>query len=372
MGGQSLKEDKRKSVLIVRLGAFGDMIQASCVFPYWHTLGYEISLSCGQRAYEMVKYDPYVKYIVPHVRDSVPLNKLMAHWQHIGADYDRLCVLTGTVVEGQLLFPSNHYMWFAGDRLRRKVASKYNYYEQMVKTAGFTPILPVRSKLYFSKFEREWAKRLVKRELRNKYVMLWAHSGSSIHKAYAWYWHVIMPLLNEWQDLFVITTGDNFCIELDMALEHPRILTTSGIWSIRQAMAVVPYVDIVVGPETGLLNAAGCYDTPKICLLSHSSKDNLTKYWENDYSIQAPCECSPCHRLFKYKDDPEICPKGKLGHQICMEVLPPETLINQIRKVRKLHGTEKRARKAKKRARVLSSRTVGIRDDGENQVYQSG
>jgi ADP-heptose:LPS heptosyltransferase len=342
--------EKKKSVLIVRYGALGDMVQATCVFPYWSALGYEITLHCEERGWTVAKHNPHVKYMIPHNRESVPLNELMGYWQGMSVDYDQLCVLTGNVVEGQLLWSSNHFMWAAGERHRRRAASKYNYCDKMIEVAGFNPIPPVRGEVYSSKFEREWAKRLIKKKLRHKYVLVWAHSGSSIHKSYAYYWHVMEALLNKWDDLVVITTGDEWCIALDM--EHPRVINTSGLWDFRQAMAVVPYVDCVVGPETGLLNVAGCFSTPKICLLSHSSRENLVKHWENDYSMQAPCDCSPCHRLFRYKDDPDICPKGPLGHQICQEIFPPKDLVKQIERIRETHASRNKNGKAQKKAHI--------------------
>jgi len=279
----------------------------------------------------------------------------LGYWQQMSVDYDQLCNLTGTVVEGQLLWPSNHYMWFAQDKYRRKIASKHNYSEKMIEVAGFKPIAPVRGEVYFSKFEREWAKRLIKREFRRKYVMVWAHSGSSIHKSYAYYWHMIEALLNKWQDLVIITTGDEWCIHLDhdpWLMQHPRFLATSGLWDFRQAMAIIPYVDLVVGPETGLLNVAGCFDTPKICLLSHSSKENLTKHWANDHSIQSPCDCSPCHKLFKWKQDPDDCPQGPLGLQICQEILPPEELVKHIERVRETYASRNKNGEAEKKAHI--------------------
>jgi len=31
--------------------------------------------------------------------------------------------------------------------------------------------------------------------------------------------------------------------------------------------------------------------------MSHSSEENLTKYWENVTALKPDCDCSPCHRL---------------------------------------------------------------------------
>ena len=74
-------------------------------------------------------------------------------------------------------------------------------------------------------------------------------------------------------------------------------------------MVMTKYADLVVGPETGILNAAGCFPTPKITLLSHSRHENLCKYWENDYCL-APegAFCHPCHVLhYTHAPSPNKC-----------------------------------------------------------------
>jgi ADP-heptose:LPS heptosyltransferase len=304
-------------------------------------------MNCDERGMQIIENNPHVKYILPHKAHSIPNEGLDAYWTKIAADYDYTARLSGTVVEGQLLFISHQYMWYAGDRLRRRAASKHNYYEKMVKTCGFEPIPPVRGEIYFTKAEREWAKRLIKKHFRRKYIIVWAWTGSAIHKTYAHTETVMKALLDKWPDLIIITTGDVWCQIFEE--DHPRIMHTSGEWTFRQSMSLIPYADLVVGPETGMLNAAGCFDTPKICMLSHSTKENLTKHWANDYSFQAPCECSPCHRLFKYtgsvafsqgmsNDDYDVCPKDSMGLPVCMTATPPEMLIEKIEEVRKIHG----------------------------------
>jgi len=342
---------QKKSALVIRYGALGDMIQTTCLFPYLTAAGYEITLNCDERGIQIIEHNPHIKYIMPHKAHHIPLEGLHEYWNKISQPYDYCAKLSGTVVEGQLLFTSNQHMWYAGERHRRRLAGRWNYMERTIEVAGFTPIPPVRGELYFTKHEREWAKRLIKRHFRRKYVIVWAWTGSAVHKVYAYYWNVMEHLLNKWDDLIIITTGDEWCEQLE--INHPQILHTSGRWQFRQAMSIIPYVDLVVGPETGMLNAAGCFSTPKICMLSHSNKTNLTKHWENDYSFQIPCECSPCHRLFKYTggatfgsgkslDDYDFCTIGSLGTCICMEATPPEMLIAKIEQVREIHGNTRK------------------------------
>ena len=97
----------------------------------------------------------------------------------------------------------------------------------------------------------------------------------------------------------VVFVGDTACQLLEEGWEEePRVIRRSGVWSIRESLAFVQVADCVVGPETGVLNAAGFLDVPKVIMLSHSSKENLTRDWKRTTVLTAQgLPCQPCHRL---------------------------------------------------------------------------
>jgi hypothetical protein len=69
-------------------------------------------------------------------------------------------------------------------------------------------------------------------------------------------------------------------------------------------MSLAEVCDVMVGPETGMLNAVAHLPMPKIVLLSHSSVNNLTKHWVNTTSIEPQTTpCFPCHRMVYTWDD---------------------------------------------------------------------
>ena len=52
-------------------------------------------------------------------------------------------------------------------------------------------------------------------------------------------------------------------------------------------LAFLDVCDVVIGPETGVLNAASYIGLPhKIVMLSHSSKENLSKHWNNTTTLE--------------------------------------------------------------------------------------
>ena len=77
-----------------------------------------------------------------------------------------------------------------------------------------------------------------------------------------------------------------------------RILCKSGQWNIRESLAFAQIADVVVGPETGVLNAVAFERVPKVVMLSHSTNKNLTRDWTNT-AVLLPqnTDCYPCHRI---------------------------------------------------------------------------
>ena len=93
----------------------------------------------------------------------------------------------------------------------------------------------------------------------------------------------------------------------------------AGAVPLREVLALTTLVDCVAGPESAIINAAGCFTTPKIALLSHSSPKNLCANWLNDYSLmpeQVPCY--PCNQLHYTKAS---CPLVQILRQDTQEVV---------------------------------------------------
>jgi hypothetical protein len=137
-------------------------------------------------------------------------------------------------------------------------------------------------------------------------------------------------MLEEIPDMKVYLTGAD-TISL-LGFSHPRLENRIRVWGPRQSMAVTGVMDCVVSPETGVLNAAGAFATPKIGLLTHSSKENLTKYFVNDYSIQSEAPCSPCHKMIHDLTDCQV--DKEFGLPICMsKYMDPEKIKDRIRSI---------------------------------------
>jgi len=321
-----------KKAAVVRYGAQGDMIQASSIFPGLKEQGYHLTLYCQSGlGYEVVKHDPHVDRFVVQDRDLVPPQFLQEYWDYTRKKYDKWVNLSGSV-EGMLLAGPESPSWHWPNELRAKMMDR-NYIEFTHEIAGVPP--PYRPMFYATPKEKEKAK-LQARQWGRKSV-LWSLAGSSGHKVWPFVDVVIRRILDAYPDVHVVLVGDETCQILEVGWEEEkRVHRRSGVWSIRESMAFAEVADLIIGTETGLLNAAGFLDTPKVINLSHSSEEMLTKHWKNVIPIRQEmegCPKQPCRQLHGGggTDAWLDCPKHEgEGVALCQYFISPEQVWQAV------------------------------------------
>lgn len=298
---------KGKKAAAVRYGAWGDMMQTSSVLPHLKEQGYHVTLYTNERGAEVLKHDPNVDRFIVQDTDQVPNEALSSFFLYTSLKYDKFINLSESVEGTLLAIPgrANHEWPHAFRHKRLNV----NYLEFMHDLAD-VPRDP-RVKFYPSAEEKQWAAK--QREKLGKPVILWSLAGSAVHKAYPHAHQVMARILYAYPEATIVTVGDDSCKIQEFAWEkEPRILRRSGEWTIRQSLTFCEYADLIVGTETGVLNAAAMLKVPKIVFLSHSSPENLTKGWVNTASMEPELTpCYPCHRMHYGWD---YCNKEKDSH----------------------------------------------------------
>ncbi len=289
-----------KTCAVIRYGAFGDMIQTSSIFPALKEQGYHITLYCATRGYDVVKHDPYVDRFVVQDADQVPNPWLGDFWSDLKKKYTKFVNLSESI-EGTLLAMEGRPAHSWPHAYRHQMLNK-NYLEM---THGIAQVpLPPRQAFYATDNEKAWA--ASERKRIGGRVILWTLSGSATHKHWPFLDAIVARVMSHYPDVNVVLVGDEMSKLLERGWEgEVRVHCRSGVWSIRETLAFLPECDLIVGPETGVMNAAGMLKVPKICALSHSSKENLTKHWLNCWSLTPKnTHCYPCHMLhvngFKY------------------------------------------------------------------------
>lgn len=281
--------------LIVRIGAYGDCVIMTPLFSYLKSQGNEVYVLTSEEGNIVYKNNPNIDKLIVHVRDSIPNEDLGDYFYKIKSDNkcDVLIDYCESLEEKYLFHPANpKYNYPKNERI---MLGNHNYYDGVFEH-GYFDVKGRLPEIYFSEDEEnEFAK--FRAGLLGKFVVIWCLSGSSLHKSYPYTHVVIEEILKKHNDVVFVTVGNNNCKLLEAMLPDDGVIKKSGAWSFRETALMCKYAGMVIAPETGVIHLAGCFDTPKFCFLTHSTKECVTKYFKNDYSIQASVNCSPCFRI---------------------------------------------------------------------------
>jgi len=200
-----------------------------------------------------------------------------------------------------------------------------DYFAQMHRIAN----VPLPPRPLFCPTDKEIDR--AEKFLPDGFNIMWSLSGSSVHKAWPYTDQVIAQLLMD-TDVNIIFVGDELCKLLEDAWENePRVYQTCGEMDIRDTLTLARLVDMVVGPETGVLNCVAFEEIPKVLMLSHSSPVNIGGTWTNTEVITPRgVDCYPCHKLH-YSFD--TCNRDEnTGGAMCAANIKPERVYKAITK----------------------------------------
>lgn len=323
-----------KKALIIRYGAYGDSIIITPVLRRLKELGYYVVVETSCRGVNVLANNTNIDELFEYEDDKVPNHFLADYWKqledHIKPD---ITINFCESIEVALAMHPNREEYKLLTKEQKMERCNKNYYEFTMDWAkldvpkNIDPKEFYKPELFFTDGEEEWCRKIVKK---NKFNVLFGLMGSGMNKLYPWNIHIINELAMKHDDINIITVGDPRCIDIEKSLQD-NVIKLSGKIGIRESLALTKHVDLVVAPDTGLLHAAGCYDTPKIGLLGHTTKENITKHFINDHSIEAECHCAPCFNLvYEYKDQCPIDQKTKAAK--CMGAgIPPESVLFSIK-----------------------------------------
>lgn len=291
------KPRPEKTACVVRYGAYGDLMQASSVWAGLKSQGYHVTVFSSLPGADAVLHDPNIDDLVLFDRDQVPNANLVDFWGVQKKKFDKWVNLSESV-EGTLLALPGRTVHGYSTFLRHQLMNR-NYVEMQHAIAD----VPYSKELFASKFyptleEKSWALAERKR-IGGDWLIMWSLAGSSPHKTWQGLDNILASLMLQYPTCRVVLVGGPEAVILEGGWENEnRIKKTCGKWNIRQTLSLLPHCDLVIGPETGVLNAAACLPNKKIVFLSHSSEENLTRDWTNTQSL-APqgTSCYPCHQL---------------------------------------------------------------------------
>lgn len=316
---------QKKTVCVVRYGGFGDMLQCAAILPALKKEGYHITVMTTPKGQEIIQHDPNVDDWYLQDKDQVPNEELYPFWQEQAKRFD-LFVNLSESIEGTLLgIPGRiNHSW--PHAVRHRMLNK-NYFDFSAELAGveFKPC----KQFYPTPEELEKAAEHLASET-PIFTVLWSLAGSSIHKFTPHQDAVIARILLEIPECRILLVGDTACKLLEQGWEkEPRVVCLSGEIGIRDSLTLAQSVDLVIGPETGVLNSVAHEPNAKVVLLSHSSKKNLTQHWYNAATLTpVDCPCYPCHRLHY---STEFCNVDEeTGAALCMRNIEPPVIWDAV------------------------------------------
>lgn len=324
--------DNDKTVAVVKLGAHGDALWASSVFPHLKEQGFHVILYTQDTGEEVLRHDPHIDRLIKF-ESRVPMGELgeLFRWLETKYKHTRLLV---ECVEGTLLPSPQKIQYHFPDELRHKLMD-FNYLEVHHAVAK-VPMVP-RQKFYPNDEEMQWANET--RKAMQPFVVVLMVSGSSQTKHWPYAGDLAKRLL-EREDVSVVVLGEDRGIPFP---DHPRLTKVFMAWPVRKALTFVQLANVVVGQETGVLNCVAFErDVKKVVLLTHSSVENLTRDWPNTTAIgKPPKECSSvaCHRLHYSLEfckvdgvtKAPLCQSAISVHDVLQEVLPAITASGFVR-----------------------------------------
>lgn len=328
--------DGKQRALVIRYGAIGDAFVMAGVLPLLKAQGYHVTVNTQPKIEELLRHDPNIDEWLMQENDYVPNAVLGQYWNGISARYDRVINLSESI-EGQLLMLPGRLNHAYSDAARRRLISHISYQEHTHDIAD-VPYDFSGSRFYATDQERRWANAV--RGRKDGPVIVWCVGGSASHKVYPFVQIVAAWLLQRTPCHIVLyghpgVTADlaQFilnCLAEDKA-DMGRVISIAGKWDIRQSLAFAQVADVIVGPETGPLNAMAQEDVHKVVYMSHSSADNLTKHWRNTTTLIPDTDRSPCYPCHRLHTTHEFCHIDEKAHAaLCASSITPEVVFEAI------------------------------------------
>ena len=302
-------------ILIFRTAAFGDCLIITPVIRHLHSQGHELFVVTSKRGMEVFQNNPHISKLIQHKEDT-PHEKLDENMTWLKKKYncEKVLDFNESIEVALSQHPrSPNYKLPKRERMARFNRNFYEYAFEHAKL-DWTGV-DLKPELFFEKHEIDKAKSYLKEGKKN---ILLGISGSGNNKCWPWGQDFTYELLKRVPNCHILTVGDEKCRLIEP--EGENITNLCGKIPMRQAMALTKVVDLVIAPDTGIIHSAGCFSTPKICLLGHNTVECITKHFENDYSIEADkklATCAPC--FFLIYNMKLQCPLAENGGAYCME-----------------------------------------------------
>ena len=296
------------TVLVHRLGGYGDYILLSAIIPFLQQSYNNIVLEVNNKGFELFGNDPRFSMVSVWEPSRYPLNEAHQRLERRTVEVSAWCQkhgwdflnLYGTAEESCLAVNEVEAFQYSQDE--REHRYNINLYDHLFKVAGIE--IPDGWKheqtIWYDDFEEE-AMKSWRAKNPDHFICFCVMAGSGQNKIFpTWLEGFCKKLVDKLPKLKLFLFGDQDCTKEVWQYDRTVSMvhgTTKYPVSFKQSLLLSKYADFVFGPETGLLVGAGMMGTPKSMLFTLANKDQIVRYHRNDFSLQSSSECSPCYTL---------------------------------------------------------------------------
>lgn len=333
-----------KRVLLWRPAGVGDALWASAALPLLAADGWTVDVCVDRGPGAVFVNNPHVRRILamedqrtPAGRDlyAFPDDKrylqpqAVFDWQGaLAAEYERFIGLGGWLETNYIWRERDHPLEFQLPQEARRTDA--NFLDETVRYCGYV-VRGLRPRLYPT--GAEWAdlRQSLPITKAHAYWVAWHLAGSAYHKFLPHAADYIAALLDaEPRARVVVLAGpgggwSHWVRDRTPRRLHPRIKEVAETWGLRKQLLCTALVDLVVGPDSAITNAASAFDVNKAVVCSHIAAENLCKWWVNCEPIHTDASCYPCYRAW---DAPEpscyTVPGKPLSGARCCTLLPAD------------------------------------------------
>lgn len=322
----------KKKLLLTGYRAFGDWIYASAALPYLFDQ-YDVYCDMNLKGDSLFHDDPRFAEKAVFVFENQPPSeyaRLISEREALMREQispDAEINLNGTL-EWACVARKEQEAFYYPVGSRRVVYGGNGFYDAIFDRCGMQTPNPLRLSegLWFPP-ELEASARAWREKFKGRFIIIIPVSGSCIHKKFRNFVQVCEALLKKYDDALIYLCGDT----KDFGYSHDRVKCWfAENMPIKQVMLGIKHANLCIGPETGLMVAAGMWGTPKIMINSASSVWQTSQYQLNDFSFQAQMACSPCHlSVFEPTDCENIKQVGGEKIPACSIEFPLETILER-------------------------------------------
>lgn len=325
-----------KKVLITRFGAIGDHLHASHLPRALKEHGFDyVAIEYNVKGKNVWENNPFIDehlQFEPSMYPACqwPVSVMRKRWETIASEgkFDLHIDLQNSLEYGYIAMESQIQYYMSSEK-RRKLYGDRNYYDQTSMWAGFPEFIGRKGEVFFSEKEESHIKNFYEK-YRDNFVIVVNLSGTSKHKVFYNAEAIIKEFLSRHADAICMTMGDE--VTKMFEFQGDRIRNYAGECPFRQSMLIVKYANCTIGCESGLMVASNLFETPTIQLMTAASIKNHGGDMKNDFSLQAPCACSPCHKgPYAYIGCPKFDNKGD-KMPVCIKFDPNE-ILEQLERV---------------------------------------